>query len=63
MTVRENRYIVSKGLEKIHNPTVKKIVGGFEFNSTAISFSIAPIVNASNRMEKNRIVMKAFLED
>ena len=63
MTVMENRYIVSKGLEKIYNPAVKKIVGGFEFNSIAISFSIAPIVNASNRMGKNRIVMKAFLED
>ena len=63
MTVMENRYIVSKGLEKIYNPAIKKIVGGFEFNSTAISFSIAPIVNASNRMGKNKIAMQAFLED
>lgn len=63
MTVMENRYIVSKGLEKIYNPAIKKIVGGFEFNSTAIAFSIAPIVNASNRMGKNEIAMKAFLED
>lgn len=63
MTVMENRYIVSKGLEKIYNPAVKKIVGGFEFNSTAIAFSIAPIVNASNRMGKNDVAMKAFLED
>ena len=61
MTVMENRYIVSKGLEKIYNPAVKKIVGGFEFNSTAIAFSIAPVVNASNRMCKNEIAMKAFL--
>ncbi len=43
MTVMENRYIVSKGLEKIYNPAVKKIVGGFEFNSTAIAFSIAQL--------------------
>lgn len=63
MTIMENRYIVSKGLEKIYNPAVKKIVGGFEFNSTAIAFSVAPIVNASNRMGKNEIAMKAFLED
>lgn len=63
MTVMENRYIVSKGLEKIYNPAVKKIVGGFEFNSTAIAFSVAPIVNASNRMGKNEIAMKAFLEN
>lgn len=63
MSIMENRYIVSKGLERIYNPAVKKIVGGFEFNSTAIAFSIAPIVNASNRMGKNNVAMKAFLED
>ena len=63
MTVMENRYIVSKGLECIYNLALKKIVGGFEFNSTAISFSVAPIINASNRMNQNDIAMKAFLED
>lgn len=63
MTVMENRYIVSKGLSKIYNPAIKKIVGGFEFNSTAISFSVAPIINASNRIGKNDIAMKAFTED
>ena len=63
MTIMENRYIVSKGLECIHNLALKKIVGGFEFNSTAISFSVAPIINASNRMNQNDIAMKAFLED
>ena len=63
MTVMENRYIVSKGLECIYNLALKKIVGGFEFNSTAISFSVAPIINASNRMNQNNIAMKAFLED
>lgn len=30
---------------------------------TAISFSVAPIVNASNRIGKNDIAMKAFIED
>lgn len=63
MTVMENRYIVSKGLSKIYNPAIKKIVGGFEFNSNAISFSVAPIINASNRIGKNEIAMKAFIED
>nr|DAV74743.1 MAG TPA: single-stranded-DNA-specific exonuclease RecJ [Caudoviricetes sp.] len=63
MTIMENRYIVSKGLSKICNPAIKKIVGGFEFNSTAISFSVAPIINASNRIGKNDIAMKAFIED
>lgn len=63
MSVMENRYIVYKGLEKIHNPAIKKIIGSFDFNSTAISFSISPIINASNRINKNEIAMKAFLED
>lgn len=63
MTIMENRYIVSKGLSKIYNPAIKKIVGGFEFNSTAISFSVAPIINASNRIGKNDVAMKAFIED
>lgn len=59
----ENRYIVSKGLEKIYNPAIKKIVGSFPFNSTAISFSIAPLINAANRTSKNDIAMKSFLAD
>lgn len=63
MTNMENRYIVSKGLEKIYNPAIKKIVGGFEFNSTAIAFSLAPLVNSANRMGKNNIAMMAFLAD
>ena len=63
MSIMENRYIVSAGLSKINNPAIKKIVGSFEFNSTAIAFSIAPIVNAANRMGKNEVAMKAFLED
>ena len=63
MTVMENRYIVYKGLQKIYNPAIKKIIGGFQFNSTAISFSVAPIINAANRMGKNEIVVKAFLAD
>lgn len=63
MTNMENRYIVYKGLEKIYNPAIKKIIGSYEFNSTAISFSIAPMINASNRMFENEIAMKAFLAD
>lgn len=63
MTVMENRYIVSKGLEKIYNPAIKKIVGGFEFNSTAIAYSIAPLVNAANRINKNEVALLTFLDD
>ena len=61
MTVMENRYIVSQGLKQIHNPAIKKIVGSFDFNSTGISYSIAPLVNASNRMDCNESAVNAFL--
>lgn len=63
MTVMENRYIVSEGLKQIYNPAIKKIVGSFDFNSTGISFSIAPLVNASNRMNCNESSVNAFLAD
>lgn len=60
---RENRYICHKGLSQIYNPAIKKIVGSFPFNSTAVSFSVAPLINASMRMRKNELAMKAFLAD
>lgn len=59
----ENRYIVKTGLENMRNPAIKKIVGSFPFNSTAVSFSIAPLVNAANRVNQNEAAMKAFLAD
>ena len=59
----ENRYIISKALEGIKNPAIKKIVGGFEWNSTAISFSVAPLVNATNRLDKNKYALSAFITD
>lgn len=63
MSVMENRYIVSQGLNHMRNPAIKKIVGGFEFNSTSVSFSIAPLVNAANRMDCNQLAMDTFLAD
>lgn len=59
----ENRYICKLGLEQIYNPAIKKIVGSFPFNSSAVSFSIAPLINASNRMNQNEIAVQAFLAD
>lgn len=59
----ENRYLISQGLNNLRNPAIKKILGSYPFNSTAISFSIAPLINASNRVSKNEVALKAFLED
>ncbi len=61
--VPENRYIISRGLEEIHNPAIQKLNGGFGWDSKSISFSIAPAVNASMRLDKNEYSLKAFLSD
>lgn len=53
----ENRYIVAKGLRNLQNLAMKKIVGSYEFNSTAVLFSVAPLVNATNRLNHNEDIM------
>lgn len=63
VTVPENRYIISKGLEQVNNLALKKIIGSYEFNTTAISFSVAPLINSCNRMNQNGYIMRAFLSD
>lgn len=59
----ENRYICSKGFSNQVNPALKKINGSYEYNSQAVSFGIAPLVNASNRMNENESAMELFLSD
>ncbi len=58
----ENRAIVYEGLQKYQEiPAIKKIIGSYAFNCTAILYSIAPLINATNRMNKNEVAMKVFL--
>lgn len=59
----ENRYICSKGFNNQVNPAIKKINGSYEFNSQAVSFGIAPLVNASNRLNENEKAVQLFLSD
>lgn len=59
----ENRYICYKGFCNQVNPALKKINGSYEFNSQAVSFGIAPLVNASNRMNENEKAMNLFLSE
>ena len=59
----ENRYICYKGFCNQVNPALKKINGSYEFNSQAVSFGIAPLVNASNRMNENEKAVKLFLSE
>ena len=60
---KENRYIVSEGLKNLKNPAVKKIIGSYEFNSKAILFSVAPLINACCRIGRNNVAMRLFLSD
>ena len=59
----ENRAIAKLGIENIQNPALKKIAGGFGFDSKTVSFSVAPLVNASMRLNKNEEAVLAFLSD
>ena len=60
---KENRYIVNEGLKNLKNPAIKKIIGSYEFNSKAILFSVAPLINACCRIGKNECAMNLFLAD
>ena len=59
----ENRYICYRGFSEVKNKAIKKINGSYEMNSTAVSFGIAPLINAANRMNQNWNAMKLFLSD
>ncbi len=59
----ENRYIISQGLKNLKNPGLKKIIGSYEFNSKAVLFSVAPLINASMRIGRNEDAMNLFLSD
>ena len=63
MTVPENRYIANEGLKETINPAIKKLAGGFGWDSKSVAFSVAPVVNASNRLDRNETAMKAFITD
>lgn len=59
----ENRAIVNEGLNNVHNKTLLKMGGGYDFSSKTISFSIAPRINSAMRIYKNEYANNAFLSD
>ena len=63
MSVPENRYIAHRGLAQFRNPVVQKMVGNYIFDSTAVSFSIGPLVNSAMRLHENEKAMNVFLTD
>lgn len=63
VTTPENRYICSEGFKNIHNKGIQKINGSYKFDSQSVSFGIAPLINAAQRMNLNEKALKLFLTD
>ena len=63
ISIPENRYISYRGLAQFSNPVVQKMVGNYMFDSTSVSFSIAPLINSAMRMHENEKAMNVFLTD
>lgn len=60
---KENRYIVHRGLNNLKNPFVKKIVGGYQFDSQSVLFSVAPLINSAARFGETEDAISGLLAD
>ena len=59
----ENRYIVKRGLDNPVNPFIKKVIGSYQFDSQAVLFSIAPLINSAMRFNESESAINAMLAD
>lgn len=59
----ENRYICYMGIHNQKNAAISKINGTFGFDAKAVSFGVAPLINAACRTNNNENAMKLFLSD
>ena len=59
----ENRAICNQGFNLDTNSAILKLCGGESFNATTVSFNIAPLINAANRMNKNELALELFITD
>ena len=63
MSVPENRFLLEAGLNSLKNLAITKMKGTYPFNTNAINFSVAPMINSAVRMNENEDAMKVFLSD
>lgn len=63
MSSPENRYICGLGFKNPVNPGIMKLNGSYEFNSQAVSFGIASLVNAAVRTHHTRDALDIFISD
>lgn len=59
----ENREICDRGFKHVVNNGIRAIVGAEEMNADSIAYSIAPLINAANRMNENELALNLFLTD
>lgn len=59
----ENREICDFGFRNLQNCGIRAIANSEEMTAETIAFSIAPLVNAANRMNQNRLALDLFLTD
>ena len=59
----ENREICDKGFKHIINNGIRAVINAEEMNADSIAYSIAPLVNAANRMNENELALSLFLTD
>lgn len=57
----ENRYLCYQGLKNLNNIGLKAILDKYDFNAQAVLWSIAPLINASQRTQNNLLAVKLFL--
>lgn len=63
MTSAENRYICYQGLRNVQNEGIKAINGKYTYDAQAVSFGVAPLVNAANRLNNNELALSLFIDD
>lgn len=63
ISVPENRAICNMGLSNPQSLAIKQINGSYPFNAQAVGFGIAPLINAAQRLRKNRSALDLFLSD
>ena len=57
----ENREICDRGFKHVINNGIKAVIGAEEMNADSIAYSIAPLINAANRMNENELALNLFL--
>lgn len=59
----ENRELCDRGFKHVVNCGIRAILNSSEMTADSIAYSIAPLVNAANRMNRNELALSLFLQD